>query len=101
MQVDLESSGAFNNLFIALNPNIFKIKNQNIVLGFGIVNRLRFKGKSDSEWSGYATHLLDLTMIYVDNFTGKIDSQSYDYRIAFAIKASRKLNLGITFVRLV
>ncbi|MDO9577886.1 MAG: hypothetical protein Q7J16_08375 [Candidatus Cloacimonadales bacterium] len=101
LQIDLETPVQVNNLILVINSPKFQIFSRKFTLGISIINRLRFKGESDEIWTGYATHLLDLTMLDVDNFKGKIDSKTYDYRISFAVRTNEKLSLGLTLIRLV
>lgn len=100
LQIDLESPNQINNLILVLNSSKFKILSRKFTLGLSVINRLSIKGNSKEIWSGYAVHLLDLTMIDLSDFQGKIDSKTYDYRLAFALQLSEKLNLGVNLVRL-
>ena len=100
LQIDLESPTQVNDILILLhdpNLNLGKIP---VKFGVGVINRLRFKGRSDTVWDGYAAHLLDLTMIDVDNFIGEIDSRTYDLRFSTAAEITNKLQFGFTFLHL-
>lgn len=52
----------------------------------GRFTRLRFSGDSGAgDWSGYPAHLLDLSMIDVDEtYSGQIKSNTFDYRFSVA-----------------
>lgn len=100
LQLDMENPVQINNLIFVWNSENLRLKNYRFHLGFGIINRLRFKGNSKEIWAGYAAHLLDLTMIDVANFKGNIDSKTFDYRFSIATEISSKFLAGITFLRL-
>ncbi|MCF7792799.1 MAG: hypothetical protein K9N09_02445 [Candidatus Cloacimonetes bacterium] len=101
IQIDFQSFTDFKNAILIWKPDFFKVYSKQVTIGISAINRLRFIGSSDQVWSGYAAHLLDLTMIDLTDFTGKINSNTYDYRFNLALNLSSKLNAGITFVRLV
>jgi len=73
-------------------------------LAFGLshVTRLRFQGDSGGgDWSGYPSHLLDLSMVNVgDDFTGDIDSKTTDTRLSLAFTPPwhKKMSLGINYI---
>ncbi len=71
-------------------------------MGIGVINRLSFDGDSGKDsWEGYPSHILDLAMIEVDeNFSGKIDSKTFDGRlsIAFSLPTYKQLSFGTSFV---
>lgn len=100
LQIDLETPGQINNLILVINSPKFQIFSWKFTLGFSKINRMRFVGESEEFWDGYAAHLLDLTMLDVDDFKGKIDSKTYDYRLTFAFRTSDKLSFGLTLIRL-
>ncbi|HPR18401.1 MAG TPA: hypothetical protein PLD62_09160 [Candidatus Cloacimonadota bacterium] len=100
LQIDFETPIQVNDLvFVFSHPKLHFAKIP-FNLGFSIINRLRFKGEGDEVWSGYSAHLLDLTMINMNNFRGKIDSKTYDYRLSITAKPSEKIRAGLTLVRL-
>jgi hypothetical protein len=100
MQVDLETPFQVNNAMVVWNHPQLHFGKYPFNLGFAVINRLRVKGESDEIWSGYAAHILDLTMIDVDNFKGKIDSKTYDFRISIASRITERFQVGLTFLRL-
>ena len=57
-----------------------------LTFGLGRFVRLRFEGDSGAgDWSGYPAHLLDLSMIDVgEHYSGKIKSDTFDYRFSIA-----------------
>jgi len=101
IQIDIESPWAVKNLILVINSKFFHLGSHRFTIGLARLNRLRILGESDEVWTGYAAYLLDLTMLDLSNFRGKVDSDTNDYRISFALEASEKLKLGITFLRLV
>jgi len=90
LQIDLENPYQINNLIFVLNSSKFQLFSRRFTLGFSVINRLRIKGDSEEVWSGYAAHLLDLTMIDLTDFQGEVDSKTYDYRISFVLPDGRK-----------
>lgn len=71
---------------VAYRPTVSFFERYGVVVGLGYINRLSFKGDSGAEtWSGYPSHLLDLAMVDVeDDFSGRVDSRTYDLRMSFA-----------------
>ena len=76
---------------------------RHLALGITHINRLRFDGDSGAgDWSGYPSHLLDLTMIDVEaSFSGRIDSKTTDLRLSIAFKFPffTKLAVGANLIR--
>lgn len=101
IQIDFQSFTDFKNAIFIWKPKFLKLYGRQITAGISAINRLDFVGSSEDIWSGYAAHLLDLTMLDLNDFKGKIDSKTYDYRLNLAMNINSKLAAGITFVRLV
>ena len=94
-------SGDLPNNFTASSlvykPSFWGLENLNFTAGLSLVNRLRIKGDSgDDTWSGYSSYLLDLGMIDVgENFSGSIDSRTYDTRLSLSSVHPKYTNLSI------
>lgn len=58
----------------------------NLTTALGKITRLRFKGNSGEDyWDGFALHMMDISMLDVgDNFMGKVDSNTIEYRLGLA-----------------
>jgi len=70
-----------------------------ISIAGGYLTRLRFIGDSKDEiWSGFSHHLLEMAMLDLgDDFQGKIDSRTADFRLAVAWENSDStLKIGTT-----
>ncbi|MGD9211706.1 MAG: hypothetical protein PVI90_13050 [Desulfobacteraceae bacterium] len=80
-------------------PNLAKLKDIDFTMGMGFINRLNFKGDSGSDtWEGYSANLLDMAMIDInDDFSGEIESDTYDVRLSMAMtpESFKQLSLGI------
>lgn len=74
-----------------------------LTFGVGRFMRLRFKGDSGAgDWSGYPAHLLDLSMIDVDEtYSGQIKSDTFDYRFSVAgrIPYYNRVTWGVSCVK--
>ncbi len=74
-----------------------------LTFGVGRFVRLHFDGDSGQEdWSGYPAHLLDLSMIDVDEtYSGQIKSDTFDYRFSVAgrLPYYDRLAWGVSFVK--
>ncbi len=85
-------------------PTSEMFKTRNLTLGIGWVNRLSFKGDSGADnWEGYPANLLDMAMIDInDDFSGKIDSKTYDLRFSAALtpKDFDRFSLGINLTHI-
>jgi long-subunit fatty acid transport protein len=101
LQIDFQSFTDFKNAIFVWKPKFLKPNNRQITIGISAVNRLRFVGSSQNVWTGYAAHLLDLTMLDLDDFKGDVDSNTFDFRLNATYDISSKLSFGATFVRLV
>jgi hypothetical protein len=97
LSVDLPAD--FSSAVVIYKPNFKKLRDIDFTVGIGLINRLSFKGDSGSDsWKGHSANLLDLAMIDIgDNFSGKIDSNTYDLRLSMAMtpKSLRRLSVGI------
>jgi hypothetical protein len=73
-------------------------------MGLTRITRLRFDGDSGSDdWSGYPSHLLDLTMIDIEeSFSGRIDSKTTDTRLSLAFKLPlfQEIAIGANLIRI-
>jgi hypothetical protein len=97
LSIDLPAD--FSSAAFIYKPDFRKLKEIDFTIGIGLVNRLSFEGDSGSgTWEGYPSHLLDMAMIDIDDdFSGGIDSNTYDIRLSMAMipKNIQKLSLGI------
>ena len=75
--VSAEAPTDFSTASVIFSPNASFLKTIDLTLGFSHIRRLRFRGDSgDGDWSGYPSHLLDLSMVDVSKgFSGKINSK--------------------------
>jgi len=88
-----------NDFSIVVPGNRISFIPNSISLAAGYLTRLRFKGDSKDEiWSGFSHHLLEMAMLDLgDDFQGKIDSRTADFRLAVAWeKSDSTLKLGTT-----
>jgi len=90
--------GANDFTLVIPGSKVFFLPNSITIAG-GYLTRLRFKGDSGDElWEGFANHLLEMAMLDLgDDFQGKIDSRTADYRLAVAWKnTDSTLKIGTT-----
>jgi len=89
----------FSAAAVIYQPTPELLKAHKVTLGLGLVNRLGFKGDSGTgTWEGFAGNLLDMAMIDIgDDFSGEIDSTTYDLRLSAAMIPGRlkRLALGV------
>lgn len=85
-------------------PSFWELEKLSFTVGLSLINRLRVKGDSgDDTWSGYSSYLLDLGMIDVEeDFSGSIDSKTYDTRLSlsFIHPKYRNLSIGLNLIHL-
>jgi hypothetical protein len=100
--ISMESPFSFSTAALVVSPPLDFLKAVNFKIGISHIRRLRFRGDSGkSEWNGYASHLLDLSMVDVgDHFSGKINSSTYDNRLSFAFAPfkNKNLSLGLNYI---
>ncbi len=87
----------FSASSLVYKPSFLGLEKSNFTLGLSLINRLRIKGDSgDDTWSGYSSNLLYLGMIDVEeDFSGSIDSKTYDTRVSLALTHPKYTNLSI------
>lgn len=67
-------------------------------LGVAVINRLRYRAEGDWGASGFASHLIELSMINVEpNYVGGIDSKTVDRRFSIAVQKGN-ISLGINAI---
>lgn len=97
-----EAPNDFSTASVVYSPSLSFLQDIDLTLGVSYIRRLRFRGDSgDSDWSGYPSHLLDLSMVDVgENFSGKINSKTCDTRIsmAFSPLRNKKLSFGFNYI---
>ncbi len=85
-------------------PSFWELEKLSFTVGLSLINRLTIKGDSeDDTWSGYSSYLLDLGMIDVEeDFSGSIDSKTYDTRLSlsFIHPKYRNLSIGLNLIHL-
>ena len=87
----------FSASSLVYRPSFWELEKANFTLGVSIITRLRIKGESgDGTWSGRPWNLLNLGMIEVEeDFSGSIDSKTYDTRISLSFIHPHYTNLSI------
>ena len=97
-----ETPSDFSAVALVWAPGFAFAEAVDLAVGVGHVRRLVFTGDSGAEnWSGYSSHLLDVAMIDVGlDFSGRIDSNTYDNRISVAFSPPwfRRLSVGLTYI---
>jgi hypothetical protein len=97
-----ETPSEFSAAALIWSPGFAAARDINLAVGVGHVRRLVFTGDSETgNWSGYPSHLLDVAMIAVrPDFSGRIDSLTYDNRISLAFSPPwlRRLSVGLTYI---
>jgi hypothetical protein len=97
-----ETPSEFSAAALIWSPGFAAAEALNLAVGVGHVRRLVFTGDSGAgNWSGYPSHLLDVAMIdVVPDFSGRIDSVTYDNRISLAFSPPwlRRLSVGLTYI---
>lgn len=92
----------FNACSLVYKPSFWALERLNVSIGLSLINRLRIKGDSGSStWRGRPSHLLDLGTIEVEeDFSGAIDSETYDTRlsISFVHPTYRNLSIGLNLI---
>lgn len=86
---------------ISFKAVALKLDKKDFVIGYSIINRLRYKGEGNWGDSFYTQHLIDLSMINVEKtYDGGIDSTTIDKRITIAGKfnVSSECLWGVNFV---
>ena len=100
--VSAEALNDFSTASVIYLPKVSFLQDIDFTLGVSYIRRLRFSGDSGSgDWSGYPSHLLDLAMVDVgEDFSGKINSKTYDTRIsaAFTPFPDKKLSFGFNYI---
>jgi len=94
----------FSASSLIYRPAFWELEKLSFTVGLSLINRLRIKGDSeDDTWSGYSSYLLDLGMIDVEeDFSGSIDSKTYDTRLSlsFIHPKYRNLSIGLNLIHL-
>ena len=94
----------FSAFSLVYKPSFWELEKLSFTVGLSLINRLRIKGDSgDDTWSGYSSYLLDLGMIDAEeDFSGSIDSNTYDTRISlsFVHPKYRNLSIGLNLIHL-
>ena len=100
--VSAEAPNAFSTASVIYSPKVSFLQDIDFTLGVSYIRRLRFRGDSGAgDWSGYPSHLLDLSMVDVgEDFSGKINSKTCDTRIslAFSPPQNKKLSFGFNYI---
>ena len=94
----------FSASSLVFKPSSWGLEKVNFTVALSYINRLRIKGDSgDGTWSGYSSYLLDLAMIDVEkDFSGSIDSRTYDTRVSlsFIHPKYKNLSMGLNLIHL-
>ncbi len=102
LYLSAEAPNDFSTASIIYSPQLSFLQTIDFTLGVSYIQRLRFRGDSgDGDWSGYPSHLLDLSMVDVgEDFSGKINSKTCDTRIslAFSPLRNKKLSFGFNYI---
>jgi hypothetical protein len=100
--LSIEAPTDFSTASVIFSPNISFFETIDFTFGVSYIRRLRFSGESGADdWSGYPSHLLDLSMVDVgENFSGRINSKTCDTRIsmAFSPLQNKKLSFGFNYI---
>jgi len=100
--ISAETPSDFSTASLIFSPKISFLQAIDFTFGVSYIRRLRFRGDSGTnDWSGYSSHLLDLSMVDVDeNFSGKINSKTCDTRIsvAFSPPQNKRLSFGFNYI---
>jgi hypothetical protein len=83
-------------------PSFWHLERLNAAIGLSFINRLRIEGDSGSStWAGRASHILDMGTIEVEeDFSGSMESETYDTRlsISFVHPTYRNLSIGVNLI---
>jgi len=94
----------FSASSLIYRPSFWELEKLSFTVGLSLINRLTIKGDSeDDTWSGYSSYLLDLGMIDVEeDFSGSINSKTYDTRLSlsFIHPKYRNLSIGLNLIHL-
>ncbi len=83
---------------LVLKPKDDEKQSIHFRIGVAVINRLRYRAEGDWGNSGFASHLIELSMINVEkNYVGGIDSKTVDRRVSIAVQKG-KVSLGINAV---
>ena len=97
-----ESPADMSAAALIFSPEVAFCRAMDLTFGVSYIRRLRFKGDSGNDnWSGYPAHLLDLAMVDAgEDFSGKINSDTWDTRlsVAFSPPWNKKLSLGVNYI---
>ncbi len=97
-----EAPADFSIASVIYSPSVSFLQDIDLTLGVSYIRRLRFRGDSGAgNWSGYPSHLLDLSMVDVgEDFSGRINSKTCDTRIslAFSPLRNKKLLFGFNYI---
>jgi len=87
----------FSACSLVYKPSFWELEKLDFAVGLSLIDRLRIRGDSgDDTWSGYSSYLLDLGMIDVEeDFSGSIDSKTYDTRVSLSFIHPKYTNLSI------
>jgi len=87
---------------VIFSPQTPCLSRLDLTFGLSHIQRLRFNGDSgQGDWSGYPSHLLDLSMVNAgEDFKGSIDSKTCDTRmsLAFAPPWNKKISFGFNYI---
>jgi len=94
----------FSAASLVYKPSFWELEKVDFAAGLSLINRLRIKGDSGHDtWSGHSSYLLDLGMIDVEeDFSGSIDSETYDTRVSLSFIHPKytNLSLGLNLIHL-
>ena len=95
--VSADLPDGFSASSLVYKPSFWELEKVNLTVGISLINRLRIKGASgDDTWSGHPSYILDLGMIEVEeNFSGSVNSKTYDTRISLSFVHPHCTNLSI------
>jgi len=87
---------------VIYSPETPCLSRMDLTFALSHISRLRFNGNSgNGDWSGYPSHLLDLSMVNVgEDFQGTINSKTCDTRLslAFAPPWNKKISFGFNYI---
>ena len=94
----------FSASSLVFKTSFWGLEELDFTVGLSYINRLRIKGDSgDGTWSDHSSYLLDLAMIDVEeDFSGSVDSRTYDTRVSlsFIHPKHRNLSIGLNLIHL-
>ena len=95
--VSADLPDGFSASSFVYKPSLWGLEKASLTIGLSLINRLRIKGASgDDTWSGHPSYILDLGMIEVEeNFSGSVNSKTYDTRISLSFVHPHYTNLSI------